>query len=236
MRNVPHIKTACGEVGRNQDLKCAAPEAFEGRLTLGLRQVALQRCGTVSRLGQMVRHTLRLMLCTRKHQARRGLGMAEKRCEECGFAVRCDGVQGVRDRRQRDRVVDLYGNRRAQDILGQVPDRLGHGSREQQGLSLRRQVPHNPPDIGEKTHIAEAVCLVEYQHFEMGQIDCSLTNVVEKTTRASNSNVGPSAQFLHLRLHTHTTVEGDLAQGRVLSQGPGDRMNLLSKFARRCED
>jgi hypothetical protein len=41
MRNVPHIKTACGEVGRNQDLKCAAPEAFEGRLTLGLRQVAL---------------------------------------------------------------------------------------------------------------------------------------------------------------------------------------------------
>jgi hypothetical protein len=46
----------------------------------------------------------------------------------------------------------------------------------------------------------------------------------------------PGAQLLHLRLHTHTTVEGDLAQGGVLSQGAGDHMDLLSKFARRCED
>jgi hypothetical protein len=36
VRNVPHIETACGEVGRHQDLKRAAPEALEGRLTLGL--------------------------------------------------------------------------------------------------------------------------------------------------------------------------------------------------------
>ena len=110
VRNVPHIETACSEVGRDQDLKRAAPEALEGRLTLGLRQVALQRRGTVSRLGQMVRHALCLMLCTRKYQARRGLGMAEKRCEERGFEVRCNGVQSVRDRWQWDRVVDLYGD------------------------------------------------------------------------------------------------------------------------------
>ena len=69
VRNVPHIETACGEVGRDQDLKRAAPEALEGRLTLGLRQVALQRRGAVSCLGQMVRHALRLMLCARKYQA-----------------------------------------------------------------------------------------------------------------------------------------------------------------------
>src|SRR4029450_1603465 len=137
--------------------------------------------------------------------------MAEKRCEKRGFEVWCDGVQGVRNRRQRDRVVDLYGDRRAQDILDQVPDRLRHGSGEQQGLSLRRQVPYNPPDIGEKAHIEEAVCLVEYQHFEMRQIDCPLTHVVEEAARASDSNVDSSAQLLHLRLHTHTTVEGDLA-------------------------
>jgi hypothetical protein len=92
MRNVPYIKTACGDIGRNQDLKRAAPEAIEGRLPLGLRQVALQRRGTVSRLGQMVCHACCLMLRARKHQARRGLGMAEKRCEERGFEVRCDGV------------------------------------------------------------------------------------------------------------------------------------------------
>src|SRR5262250_3232671 len=162
--------------------------------------------------------------------------MAEKRCEERGFEVRCDGVQSVRDRWQRDRVVDLYGDWRAQDILGQVPDRLGHSSGEQQGLSLRRQVPYNPTDIGEKAHIEESVCLVEYQHFEMGQVDCLLTDVVEEATRARDSNVDSGAQLLHLRLHTHTTVEGDLAQGRVPSQGPGDRMELLNKFARRCED
>ena len=36
VRNVPHIKTACGKVGRDQDLKRATPEALEGRLTLGL--------------------------------------------------------------------------------------------------------------------------------------------------------------------------------------------------------
>jgi len=36
VRNVPHIETARGEVGRDQDLKRATPEALEGRLTLGL--------------------------------------------------------------------------------------------------------------------------------------------------------------------------------------------------------
>jgi hypothetical protein len=41
MRNVPHIETACREVGRHQDRKRTAPEALEGRLTLGLGQVAL---------------------------------------------------------------------------------------------------------------------------------------------------------------------------------------------------
>src|SRR5439155_12549269 len=130
----------------------------------------------------------------------------------------------------------LYGDRRAQDVLRQVPDRLGHSSGEQQGLALRRHVTYNPTDIGEKAHIEEPVCLVEYQHFKMGQVDCPLTNVVEEATRASHSNVDPGAQLLHLRLHTHTTVEGDLAQGRVLSQGPSDGMDLLSKFACRCED
>src|SRR5215471_14710279 len=162
--------------------------------------------------------------------------MAEKRGEERGFEVRCDGVQRVRDCRQWDRVVDLYGDWRAQDILRQVPNRLGHSSGEQQGLSLRRQAPYNPTDIGEKAHIEESVCLIEYQHFEMGQVDCLLTDVVEEATRARDSNVDPGAQLLHLRLHTYTTVEGDLAQGRVPSQGPGDRMELLNKFARRCED
>src|SRR5689334_6859842 len=70
----------------------------------------------------------------------------------------------------------------------------------------------------------------------MGQIDRPLAEVVEEATWASDSNIDPGAQRLHLRLHTHTTVESDLAQGRVLSQGLGDRVELLSKFARRCED
>jgi hypothetical protein len=46
--------------------------------------------------------------------------------------------------------------------------------------------------------------------------------VVEEATRASDSNVDPGAQLLYLRLHAHTTVEGDLAQRCVLSQGSGD--------------
>jgi hypothetical protein len=188
------------------------------------------------RLGEMVRHALRLMLRACKHQARRRLGLAEQGGEQRGFEVRCHGVQRVRDRRQRDRVVNLYGDRRAQDVLGQVPDRLRHGGGEQQRLSLRRHVPHNSTDIGEKAHIEEAVGLVEDQHFEMGQIDCPLTQVVEEAARARNRNVDPGLQLLHLRLHAHATVEGDRAQGGVLSQSLGDRIELLGKFARRGKD
>jgi hypothetical protein len=95
-------------------------------------------------------------------------------------------------------MVDLHRDRRAQNVLGQVPDRLGHGSGEQQGLSLHGQVPHNPPDIGAKAHIKETICLIEYQDFEMGQLDRSLTDVVEEATRAGHSNIGSSAQLLHL--------------------------------------
>jgi hypothetical protein len=69
VRNVPHIETACRKVGRHQDLERATPEAVQGRLALGLRQVALQRCGAVARLCQMVCDTLRLMLRACKHQA-----------------------------------------------------------------------------------------------------------------------------------------------------------------------
>jgi hypothetical protein len=165
---VPHIETACREVGCHQDLERATPKAVESRLAPGLRQIAVQRRGAVSRLGQMVCHAFRLMLRARKHQARRGLGLADQCGKQRGFVVRCHGVQRVRNRRQRDRVVNLDGDRRAQDVLSQVPDRLRHGRGEEQSLSPRRHVPHNPPDIGEKAHIEEAVGLVEDQHFEMG--------------------------------------------------------------------
>jgi hypothetical protein len=58
VRSMPHIETAGREVGRHQDRERATPEAIEGCLAPGLRQVALQRCGAVSRLCQMVCHAL----------------------------------------------------------------------------------------------------------------------------------------------------------------------------------
>src|SRR5215510_1784614 len=70
----------------------------------------------------------------------------------------------------------------------------------------------------------------------MRQRDGPLMNVVEEAPWAGDSNLGAGAQLLHLWCNAHTAVQGDLAQWRMLSQGPDDRMDLLSQFACWGED
>ena len=77
----------------------------------------------------------------------------------------------MRDITRRFGAINLHLNRGFQYFVGQMQDITRHGCREQKRLAFCRYVLDDPSDIGQKSHVEHPVCLVQYEHFQMRQVD-----------------------------------------------------------------
>ena len=125
---------------------------------------------------------------------------------------------------------NLHRYRIDQDILRQPPDFGRHGGREEECLALFRQMAENPPDIREKAHVEHLVCLVQHQHLQVGEVDDSLADKVEKATRTGNNDLGAAPQLFHLRVDPNAAVDRDAPESGLLAQGGEGLVDLFGQF------
>ncbi len=123
-----------------------------------------------------------------------------------------------------------------QDVLGQQPDIIGHGCREQQRLALSGHVPDDLPDIGQEAHIEHPVRLVQYEYFQVRQVDRALMDVIEQAAGTGHDDFYAGSQSLFLRVYGHAPVNRDAAQARLAAQIGNGSIDLLCQFAGRRND
>ena len=159
------IDAAGGNVGRYEDPIRAVTESVECGLAPVLRQISLQRGGPVAGPFQLQPDALGAMFGPREDQDRLRVGMAQQFKEERGFEVLGDRVERMGDRAGRCGGIDLHLDGAAQNFLRELPDIIGHGRPEEQGLPLGRNVLDDLPNIRHKAHIKHPVRFVQYEHF-----------------------------------------------------------------------
>ena len=60
--------------------------------------------------------------------------------------------------------------------------------------------------------------------------------MVEQAAGTGDDDLDPGAQFLDLRVHAHSAVDGGAAPFRMVAEGPDGIMNLLGQLTRRRDD
>ena len=69
-----------------------------------------------------------------------------------------------------------------------------------------------------------------------GEVDGSLSDMVEQTTGTGNNNLCALSQFLNLRVNVYSAVNGNAPKAGLASEGLNGLMYLLRQFARGGDD
>jgi hypothetical protein len=133
-------------------------------------------------------------------------------------------------------MVDLYRDRLPQDLVGQPADVVRHRRRKQQRLPLRRDMFHDPADIGQEAHVEHPVGLVKHKHLYVRQFNRVLSDVIEQAARTCDDYLRPALQLLFLEMGAHASVDRDAMQSCLFSKAADRLMDLLRQFARRRDD
>jgi hypothetical protein len=97
-------------------------------------------------------------------------------------------------------------------------------------------VADDAANVGQKAHVAHGVRLVEHEHFDTGQVDGAVANVVQQAAGAGYDDVSAAAKSLGLRSLANASVYAQAPYGRVFAKLAGGLVNLLSQFAGGCND
>ena len=145
-------------------------------------------------------------------------------------------IEGMTDRNCRGSHTNFNHDRLVQNIVSQMPDLFGHGSRKEQGLPSLRQLSQDLTDIGQKAHVKHMVGLIEDQHLQSREIDRLLSDMVEETPRTGHHNLGAAFQFIHLGIEAHSAIDGYAPEAGISPQNADCLMYLLSQFPSRGND
>ena len=237
VRQLVDVQTTRGDVGRYQNAHTAG---FEISQRFGARVLALvtvdghsAKAVLVQVFGQTVGAVLgtgkyqNLFPCTGRDQVRQQGTLMTGRQAEYALLNTLDRGVGRRD---------FDALRVAQQLAGQVGDVLGERRRKQQVLTLGRQTGENFFHVMDEAHVEHPVCFVEYQDFNVGQVNAALAGQVEQTTRACHQHVNTTGQRLNLRVGADTPKHASTDELQVAGIELEALVHLGGEFASRGQD
>ena len=239
--NVVNVDTAGSNVGSNQHINSAFAEFLHYAVTLVLAQVAMQALSHVATAGKCDRQVVNTLFSTAEDNQ-----LAVDFCVQ-QTAQAFNLILGFEIVLLNQRYSQLFlGNgyilRRLHVLLGQAQNRTGHSCGEQQSLAFNRQAAHNLFDIINKAHIQHFVSLVQYEEFDMVQMNSTAVDMVNQTARSTDNNLHIVAQRTDLafnrlaavnRQRTHAAGTADFAyffrnlNSQLTGRSHNQRLNML---------
>jgi hypothetical protein len=120
-------------------------------------------------------------------------------------------------------------------LVGEVHDRVRQSGGEHHGLSLvvRRQAAQQKAQVAQKTHVEQAIGLVDDQDLDAAQRVDPLFQVVDQSPRRADEDVAAVTQAIALLVVVDAAVDGVHGQAGELAQRLGVRIDLHRQLARR---
>jgi hypothetical protein len=180
---------------------------------------------------ELKRQALRAMLRPGEDDRGLAIGAGEHAIQEIPLAPFRNRVESVLDSLDRCRVAEIHDVRLVEDPIGQLPDRLRHGRREEEILSILRQSPQDPLDVGQEAHVEHVIRLVEDQGLDLGEVEMALLKQVEHAPRAADHDLGTTAQGPDLRAGRHSAEDRDGPDVAEPREPPDLRVDLDRQLA-----
>ena len=157
--------------------------------------------------------------------------------EELALALAIDHVDDLGD--ELGRCVagrDLDRGRVVEQAVGEPPDLVREGRREEQVLATRRQDREDLADVADEAHVEHPVGLVEDEDLDPRQVDRPLAEVVEQAAGGRDDDLGAGAQGADLGIEADATVDRGRADRVLDAVGPDALLDLERELAGRGED
>ena len=131
---------------------------------------------------------------------------------------------------------DLDGGRSVEEAVGQAPDLVGEGGREEEVLALRGEQGEDLADIPDEAHVQHPVRLVEDEDLDPREVDRPLADVVEEPARRRDDDLGTGAQGPDLGVEADAAVDRGRAEPVAGAVGPDALLDLERELAGRHDD
>ena len=235
--NAADVEAAGGDVGSDKDVDGLFTELADDRIALGLGQVAVDAFSRVTALLEGFRHFVDAAFGADEDDGQVRFLQVQETAEDVEFlAVRHFDV-GLFDEVHRD-FFGLHADdeRVVQERFCQLLDRLGHGSREEQGLARIRRSGHDEVDVIDEAHVQHFVGFVEDDGRDVAQIDGAAFHVVDEAARRGDDDLRAFAQAAQLAFHILAAVDRQGLDVGELGQVVQFFGNLHGQFTRRRQD
>ena len=237
MRDAADVEAAGGNVCSDEDVDGLFTELADDRVALRLGQIAVDAFGGISALLEGFRYFVDAALGADEDDGQVRFLQVQETAEDVEFlAVRHFDVR-LFDEVHRD-FFGLHADdeRVVQERFGQLLDRFGHGSREEQGLARVRRSGHDDVDVIDEAHVQHFVGFVEDDSRNVTQIDGAAFHMVDEAARRSDDDMRAFAQAAQLAFHILATVDRQGLDVGELGQVVQFFSDLHGQFARRRQD
>ena len=183
VRDVGDVDAAGGDVGGHQHVDLAGAERAQRLLAGALAQVAVHGGGGEPAVGEVVGHPLHGALGPREDHGQAAVLGLQHPGEQLDLVHRVRPVDQLPGALVDGALVGLLGadvRGPVQERAGQRDDRAGHGGREEHGVPLLGQHPHDPLDVGQEAQVEHLVGLVEDQGLDPAEHQVALLGEVEQ--------------------------------------------------------
>ena len=208
--NAVDVDTAGGDVGGDQDAGAARAEGVQGVDALALAFVAVDgradNSCTIEGANDLVGSVLgagedqdavHVLVVAQQFDQQGTLGAVVDVDDALGNFFHGGGLRGDADA---DRVL--------QQIAGKGANFLRHGGREEQVLTLARQIRDQLADVVDEAHVEHAVGFVEDEDFRLGEVDGALIDEIEQAARRCDQNVDAGPHDLLLLIFADAAEDG----------------------------
>ena len=233
-----YVQTTGSHIGSHQELNGMVAELLHGEVTLLLTQVAVQCLCIITILNQLICNILSLQL-----------GAAENNCKDAWIEIH-HALQGeilILGIYQIVDVVYMLSTLVArthydflvvvQVVEGNLLDVLAHGSREEQSVSIFRNVLEDGIDALREAHVQHLVSLIKHHVVHVLQLSHATINQIEQTTRGSHDNLHTMLQGANLASDVGTAINcGNMQTVDVLGKTVQIVCYLETELTCRTED
>ena len=184
------VDATCCDIRRDQNVVAPCTEAGHCLIALRLGHIALQSDCVSATLGKLERHALCPVLRSRKDDRRLAILTREHALKERALTTLRRLVETMLNASRRRGMRKLDDMSIVQNLIRKRPNRLRHGRREEQVLSVTGKRRKDLLDVGQEAHIKHVIGFVEHERIDSGHVELSLTDQVEDTTGTTDDDLG----------------------------------------------
>lgn len=237
VRETVDVDAARGDVRRDEDATRAITEAVHRLVACVLRFVAVDGRRRDAGLLEVRHEAIGAVLGAREDERGLHLGVLEELNEKRGLLLVLAEVELLLDalgrcRRRRHR--DAHGVR--EQAVCKLTNIARHGGREEERLTLRRQLRDEALHVRKEAHVEHAVRFIEDEDLDVAKRELLLLQEIEKASWRGHDDVDAAIQLADLRLLIHAAEDDGVEDLETLTVGGEVLSNLCRELACGCDD